>query len=69
MVQEKEEGPILLHVQANDDMNPSLNLLVVHTSITSLINMEDKTRNECDLKEELGEKIWKIELVETLNPL
>jgi hypothetical protein len=69
MVQEKEEGPNLVHVQANDDMNPSLNLLVVHTSITSLINMEDKTRNECDLKEELGEKIWNIKLVETLNPL
>jgi hypothetical protein len=31
--------------------------------------MEDRTRNECDLKEELGEKIWNIEFVETLNPL
>lgn len=69
MVQKKGEGLILVHVQANDDMHPSLNLLVVHTSITSLVNMEDRTRNECDLKEELGEKIWNIELAETLNPL
>jgi hypothetical protein len=31
--------------------------------------MEDRTRNECDLKEELCEKIWNIELAETLSPL
>jgi hypothetical protein len=29
--------------------------------------MEDRTKNECDLKEELGEKNWNIELVETLS--
>lgn len=70
MVQkEKGEGPILVHVQANDDMHPSSNLLVVHTSITSLVNVEDRIRNECDFKEELGEIFWDIELEETLSPL
>ncbi len=69
MVQKKKKGPILVHVQTNDDMHPSLNLLVVHTSITSSVNVEDKTRNKCDLKEELGEKIWNIELVKTLSLL
>ncbi len=56
-------------MQANDDMHPSLNLLVVNTSITLSVNMEDITRNECDFKEELGEKNWNIELVETLSLL
>jgi len=31
--------------------------------------MEDRTGNECDLEEELSEKVWDIELVETLSLL
>jgi hypothetical protein len=31
--------------------------------------MKDRTKNECDFKEELGEKNWDIELEETLSPL
>jgi hypothetical protein len=51
MVQKKGKWPILVHVQANDGMHPSLNLLVMHTSITSSVNVENKFKNECDLKE------------------
>jgi hypothetical protein len=66
---QKGKGLVLVHMQVNDDMHPSLNLLVAHTSITTSVNMEDKIGNECDLEEELSECFWDIELVETLSLL